>query len=150
MRESRLFSLRLNLLQARIDELEEELEAERAARTKVDKQRAELARELDDLAERLDEAGGATAAQLDLNKKREQELIKMRRDMEESMLQHEAQVSSLRKKQQDVSNEMADQIDQLQKVKNRLEKEKKDQKREMDDMQANFQHQMKNRVRAFT
>jgi hypothetical protein len=45
---------------------------------------------------------------------------------------------------------MADQIDQLQKVKNRLEKEKKDQKREMDDMQANFQHQMKNRVRAFT
>ena len=67
MRESRLFSLRLNLLQARIDELEEELEAERAARTKVDKQRAELARELDDLSDRLDEAGGATAAQLDLN-----------------------------------------------------------------------------------
>ena len=122
------------------------MEAERAARTKVEKQRAELARELDDLSDRLDEAGGATQAQLDLNKKREQELIKMRRDLEETALQHEAQISSLRKKQADAANEMADQIDQLQKVKNKLEKDKKDMKREMDDMQANFQHQMKNRV----
>lgn len=30
----------------------------------VEKQRADLARELDELAERLDEAGGATAAQV--------------------------------------------------------------------------------------
>ena len=30
----------------------------------VDKQRAELARELEDLSERLDEAGGATSAQV--------------------------------------------------------------------------------------
>lgn len=137
-------------MQARIEELEEELEAERSARTKVDKQRAEIARELDELADRLDEAGGATQAQLDLNKKREQELVKMRRDLEESALQHEAQVSSLRKKQQDAANEMADQIDNLQKVRNKLDKEKKDMKREMDDMQSNFQHQLKNRVSIFT
>jgi chromosome segregation ATPase len=51
-------------LNARIEELEEELEAERAARTKVEKQRLELSRELDELSERLDEAGGATAAQV--------------------------------------------------------------------------------------
>lgn len=55
--------------------------------------------------------------QVELNKKREQELLKLRKDLEESTLQHEAQISSLRKKQQDVANEMADQIDQLQKAK---------------------------------
>lgn len=57
--------------------------------------------------------------QIELNKKREQELLKLRRDLEESTLQHEAQVSSLRKKQTDTANEMADQIDQLQKAKSR-------------------------------
>lgn len=76
-------------------------------------------RELEELGERLDEAGGATAAQVELNKKREQELLKLRRDLEEQSLQHESQISNLRKKAQDASNEMADQIDQLQKVKQR-------------------------------
>lgn len=83
----------------------------------VEKQRADLNRELEELSERLDEAGGATAAQIDLNKKREQELLKLRRDLEEQSLQHESQIAAIRKKAQDASNEMADQIDQLQKVK---------------------------------
>lgn len=86
---------------------------------KVEKQRADINRELEELSERLDEAGGATSAQVELNKKREQELLKLRRDLEEQSLQHESQVSALRKKAQDASNEMADQIDQLQKAKQR-------------------------------
>ena len=85
----------------------------------VEKQRGELNRELEDLAERLDEAGGATSAQIELNKKREQELIKLRRDLEEQTLQSESQIATLRKKQQDAANEMADQVDQLQKAKQR-------------------------------
>lgn len=40
------------------------MEAERAARSKVEKQRNELQMELEDLNDRLDEAGGATAAQV--------------------------------------------------------------------------------------
>ena len=50
--------------QARIEELEEELEAERQARSKIEKQRSALQNELDDLSERLEEAGGATQAQV--------------------------------------------------------------------------------------
>ena len=85
----------------------------------VEKQRGELNRELEDLAIRLDEAGGATSAQIDLNKKREQELIKLRRDLDEQALQSESQIASLRKKAQDVANEMSDQIEQLQKAKSK-------------------------------
>ena len=51
-------------MQSRIEANEEELEAERQARSKAEKQKGSLAMELDDLAERLDEAGGATAAQV--------------------------------------------------------------------------------------
>ena len=58
-------------------------------------------------------------AQVELNKKREQELLKLRRDLEETTLQHEAQVATLRKKHQDAVNELGDQVEQLQKVKNR-------------------------------
>lgn len=38
------------------------------------------------MSERLDEAGGATAAQIEVNKKREAELSKLRRDLEENNL----------------------------------------------------------------
>merc|ERR1712136_620481 len=121
-------------LAARIEEIEEELEAERQARAKVEKQRSDIARELDELTERLDEAGGATAAQIELNKKREQELARLRRDLEEANLNQEATAAALRKKHQDAVGEMGDQIDQLQKLKNNLEKEKQGLSRELLDL----------------
>ena len=74
-------------------------------------------RELEELGERLDEAGGATAAQMDLNKKRENEIQKLRRDLEEQQLASEANIASLRKKQQDVSNDLSDQLENMSKVK---------------------------------
>ena len=37
--------------------------------------------ELEELGDRLDEAGGATQAQMEVNKKREAELAKLRRDL---------------------------------------------------------------------
>ena len=55
-------------LQARVSEVEEEVEAERAAKVKAEKQRAELSREMDELQEKLEESGGATNAQIDLNR----------------------------------------------------------------------------------
>merc|ERR1711997_425484 len=77
-------------MQARVESQEEELDAERQARSKSEKQRGTLARELDDLGERLEEAGGATSAQVELNKKRETEVGKLRRDLEECGIQHES------------------------------------------------------------
>merc|ERR1712106_1026489 len=58
-------------LQGRVEATEEELEAERQARAQAERQRSDLSREIDQLGGRLDEAGGATVAQVELNKKRE-------------------------------------------------------------------------------
>lgn len=91
----------VNCLQTRIEELEEELEAERAARLKSDKQRSDVSRELEELSERLEEAGGATAAQIEMNKKREADFLKMRRDLEEASLHHETTMAMLRRKHAD-------------------------------------------------
>ena len=48
---------------------------------------SDLSRELEELHERLEEAGGATTAQIELNKKRESEMAKMKRDLEEASIQ---------------------------------------------------------------
>merc|ERR1712158_349213 len=102
--------------QARVEEMEEELEAER--------QRSDLARELENMGERLGEASGATSAQIELNKKREAEVTKLRRDLEEAHIQQEATLVSLKKKHQDAIAEMTEQIEQLSKMKAKVEKDK--------------------------
>merc|ERR1719195_1643931 len=123
-------------LQGRIEQQEEELEAERQARTKAEKQRGGLARELDDLSERGEEAGGATAAQVDLNKKREAEINKLRRDLEEANIQHEGILVALKKKHVDATSEMSEQVDQLNKMKQKVEKEKHAKKLQIDEIMA--------------
>lgn len=105
--------------QARVEELEEELEAERQVKSKADRQKGELSRELEEVGERLLEASGATASQIELNKKREAEVIKMRKDLEECLIQNEATIVSLKKKHQDGIAEMSDQIEQLSLLKSK-------------------------------
>merc|ERR1711937_260135 len=101
-----------------------ELEAERQGRAKAERQRSDLARELENLGERLNEASGATAAQIELNKKREAEVTKLRRDLEEAKIQQEATIVGLKKKHQDAIAEMQEQVEQLNKIKAKIEKDK--------------------------
>merc|ERR1719474_1684516 len=123
-------------MQSRIEANEEEPEAERQARSKAEKQRGTLARELDDLSERLDEAGGATSAQIELNKKREAEIGKLRRDLEEANIQHESTIASLKKKHMDAVAEMSEQVDQLNKMKQKIDKEKHGKRLQIDEVKA--------------
>ncbi|CAO2590886.1 Myh7 [Lemmus lemmus] len=110
---------KLKELQARIEELEEELEAERTARAKIE-----------------------------MNKKREAEFQKMRRDLEEATLQHEATAAALRKKHADSVAELGEQIDNLQRVKQKLEKEKSEFKLELDDVTSNMEQVIKAKMNA--
>merc|ERR1712089_101067 len=123
-------------LQGRVEAMEEELEAERQARAKAERQRSDLAREIDQLGERLDEASGATAAQIELNKKREAEVQKLRKDVEEANIQQESILASLKKKQGDAIAEMSDQIESLGKMKSKIEKDKVSIMNEISDARA--------------
>ena len=122
--------------QGRVEELEEELEAERQARAKAERQRSDLARELEQLGERLNEAGGATSAQIELNKKRESEVQKLRKDLEESHIQQESTMMNLKRKHQDAVAEMSEQIDQLSKMKAKIEKDRNQIHHEIQDVRA--------------
>merc|ERR550539_1271319 len=123
-------------IQSRVEEVEEELEAERQARAKAERQRSDLARELESLGERLNEAGGATHAQVELNKKRDAEVQKLRKDLEEANIQHEATLIGLKKKHQDAVSEMSEQIEQLSAMKGRIEKDKSMLMHEVQDVRS--------------
>merc|ERR1712172_23062 len=123
-------------LQGRIEEMEEELEAERQARAKAERQRSDLAREMESLGERLNEASGATSAQVELNKKRESEVTKLRKDLEECRIQHDATLVSLKKKQADSIAEMSEQMDQLNKMKVKVSKDCSQIANEIGDVRA--------------
>nr|XP_033500849.1 myosin-4-like [Epinephelus lanceolatus] len=133
-------------LQARIEKLEEENECERSARAKVEKQRCDLSRELEEISERLEEAGGASAAQAEMNKKREAEFLKLRRDLEECSLQHDAMSAALRKKHADSVAELSEQLDNLQRVRQKLEKEKSELRLEVDDLASNVETMAKAKI----
>jgi len=111
-------------LQGRVEIVEGELEAERQSRAKAEHQRSDLSHEIEQLTERLDQAGGATIAQLELNKKREAEIGKLRKDVEERNIQSASVLSNMKKKQGDANLEMTDQIDTLQKMKAKIDKDK--------------------------
>merc|ERR1711887_250930 len=111
-------------IQGRVETMEEELEAERQARAKAERQRSDMAREIDQLGDRLSEASGATTAQVELNKKREAEVQKLRKDVEAANIQQESILASLKRKQADATAEMSEQIDALGKMKSKIEKDK--------------------------
>ncbi|XP_072305546.1 myosin-7B-like [Eucyclogobius newberryi] len=121
-------------LETRIEELEEALDAERAWRMKAERQRNDISRELEELGEKLEEAGGASAAQIALNRKREADFLKMRRELEEAGLHHETTAATLRKKHSDTVTELSEQIDNLQRSKQKLEKEKVETRLHADDL----------------
>ena len=73
---------------------------------------------------------------MELNKKRESEVGKLRKDLEESNIVHEATLVSLKKKQADSISEMSEQMDQLNKMKVKVAKDCAQIANEINDVRA--------------
>lgn len=122
------------MLQTQVQNLKDELETEKTTRAKVERERAELTQDLQDLNERLEEAGGASLAQLEMSKKQETKFQKLRRDMEEATLQFEATCNSLKKRHAESLAEVKGQVENLQQVKQNLEKDNSHLQLQVDDL----------------
>lgn len=88
--------------------------------------------------------------QIEQNRKREAELLKLRRELEEVALQSEAAASTLRKKHTDSMAELTEHVENLQRVKSKLEKDKQVMKAEIDDLNASVETIQKSKVREDT
>merc|ERR1719233_1348050 len=111
-------------LQSRLEELDEELAVERGNRSKAEKSRTMLKKDIEDIASRLEEAGSNTATQVELNKKREGELARLKAELEELNIAHEGTLAALRMKHNNTMADLGEQIDSLNANKVKSEKDK--------------------------
>merc|ERR1712165_165038 len=111
-------------LMARIEELDEELNVERGNRAKAEKSRTMLKKDIEDISSRLEEAGSNTATQVELNKKREGELARLKAELEELNIAQEGTLAALRMKHNNTMADLGEQIDSLNGSKVKSEKDK--------------------------
>ena len=93
-------------LEERIRILEEDLESEQGLRRRVEREKHELQGQIIIISERLTEAEGGAESQLDINRKREAEMAKLRKLLEEVHTESEQQIHILRKKHQEAMMEL--------------------------------------------
>jgi len=140
------YSKQVKELQCRTEELDEELFIERANRAKAEKNRTVLSRDIQDLGARLEEAGSNTSTQIELNKKREAELMKLKSELEEANIAHEGILAALRQKHNNTMAEMGEQIDGLNKNKAKAEKDKANMERDLGEARTGLDEAMRERA----
>merc|ERR1712121_185139 len=133
-------------LASRIEELNEELHIERQNRAKAEKNRTTLSRDIQDLGGLLEEAGSNTSTQIELNKKREAELLKLKGELEEANIAHEGTLAALRQKHNNTMSDMGEQIDALNKNKGKAEKDKANLERDLGEARAGLDDGMRERA----
>merc|ERR1719229_634540 len=140
------YSKQVKELQVRVDELDEEINVERGNRGKAEKNRGLLSRDLEDIGTRLEQAGSNTALQIELNKKREGELSKLKADLEESNIGHEGTLAALRQKHNNGMSELGEQIDSINKNKAKSEKDKAGMERDLAEAKTGLEEAMRERA----
>ncbi|ROT74586.1 paramyosin [Penaeus vannamei] len=90
----------------------------------VEREKADLSVQVIQLSERIEEVEAGADGQIEINKKRDAELAKLRKLLEDVHLESEQTHHMLKKKHQEAVVDFQDQIDILTKAKNKIEKEK--------------------------
>ncbi|XP_042865904.1 paramyosin, long form-like [Penaeus japonicus] len=111
-------------LEDKIRLLMEDIEYERELRQRVEREKADLSVQVIQLSERIEEVEAGADGQIEINKKRDAELAKLRKLLEDVHLESEQTHHMLKKKHQEAVVDFQDQIDILTKAKNKIEKEK--------------------------
>ena len=91
------------------------------------------------LSERLTEAEGGAESQLDINRKREAEMAKLRKLLEEVHTESEQQIHTLRTKHQTSMMELQEQIERMSRDKEKVVKEKGVMKTEISELYAQIE-----------
>merc|ERR1740123_1231528 len=101
--------------------------------------RAILKKDIEDLGSRLEEAGANTATQVELNKKREAELARLKGELEEINIAHEGTLAALRQKHNNTMSELGEQIDNLNGNKIKAEKDKAGMERDLQEARSTLE-----------
>merc|ERR1712054_31343 len=95
--------------------------------------------------EELEETGSNTAAQIALNTRREEELAKLKMELDENNITHESTLAMLRQKHNAAISAIGEQIDTLNKLKAKAEKERNAIALELEEVQNQYQNDQNER-----
>merc|ERR1711934_1259720 len=101
-------SASMRRMEERIRVIMEDLEGEQGLRKRIEKEKQQL--QIIALSERLTEAEGGAENQLDINRKREAEMAKLRKLLEDVHTESEQSIHLLKKKHQEAMMELQEQI----------------------------------------
>ncbi|XP_063632997.1 paramyosin, long form-like [Cydia splendana] len=136
----------LSRLEDKIRLLQDDLESERELRQRIEREKADLSVQVIQLSERLEEAEGGAESQFEINRKRDTELTKLRKLLEDVHLESEETAHLLKRKHQEIVVDFQEQIDQLTKGKARAEKEKSKFQAEVYELLAQVENVTKEKI----
>ena len=111
-------------MEERLRVLMDDLESEQHLRKRIEREKQDLQIQIIHLSERLTEVEGGAESQLDINRKREAEMAKLRKLLEDVHNESEQTIHILRKKHQEAMMELQEQIQAISRSKELTVKEK--------------------------
>merc|ERR1739844_645217 len=119
--------------------LQEDLESEMSLRRRVEHEKQQFQMQIISLSERLTEAESGSESQLEINRKREAEMAKLRKLLEDVHNESEQQIHTLRTKHQTSMMELQEQIERMSRDKEKVVKEKSVMKTEISELYAQIE-----------
>merc|ERR1712179_435895 len=114
----------ISRLEDKIRLLQEDIEYERELRQKVEREKSTLSVQVIQLQERMEEVEAGADGQYEINRKRDSELAKLRKLLEDVRLESEQSLHIMKKKHSEAVADFQDQVDVLTKSRGKIEKEK--------------------------
>lgn len=136
----------LSRLEDKIRLLQDDLEAERELRQRIEREKADLSVQVISISERLEESEGGVESHLEVSRRRDVELGKLRKLLEDVHLESEETAHLLKKKHQEIVVDFNEQIEVLSKAKSRAEKEKAKFQAEIYELFAQIESGNKERI----
>ena len=134
-----IFTASMRRYEEQIRVLQEDLESEMGLRRRIEHEKQQLQMQIISLSERLTEAESGSESQLEINRKREAEMSKLRKLLEDVHNESEQQIHTLRTKHQTSMMELQEQIERLSRDKEKVVKEKSTMKTEISELYAQIE-----------
>merc|ERR1712042_388917 len=119
--------------------LQEDLDSEMSMRRRIEHEKQNLQMQIISLSERLTEGESGSESQLEINRKREAEMAKLRKLLEDVHNESEQQIHTLRTKHQTSMMELQEQIERMSREKEKVVKEKSVMKTEISELYAQIE-----------
>jgi len=132
-------SASMRRMEERIRIIQEDLESEQSLRRRIEKEKQGLQVQIITLSERLTEAEGGAENQLDINRKREAEMAKLRKLLEDTHMESETVILTMKKKHQESMMELQEQIESVSRSKETVVKQKSKMQTEISELLAHIE-----------